>query len=110
MRYPLLLLAMLGGSEAVAAPPGGRLALNAPRIEPQLKLDTNQFSMPIVDYKTPTGEWKRGKGIIIGREVAKNTTVGLGVFKMKPKTEDGATNAPFAGKSKKVALGVSLRF
>ena len=110
MRYPLLVLAVLGSSPALAAQPGGSLALNTPRIEPQLKLGANQFALPIVDYKTPTGTWKRGKGIIIGREVAPNASIGLGVFKMKPKTEDGATNAPFAGKSKKVAVGISLGF
>ena len=110
MRYPLLMLAALGSSAVSAAPPEGSLALNPPRMEPQLNLGANQFALPIVDYKTPTGTWKRGKGIIIGREVAPNATIGLGVFKMKPKTEDGAANAPFAGKSKKVAIGFSLGF
>ncbi|QNM83287.1 hypothetical protein H8M03_02780 [Sphingomonas sabuli] len=81
--------------------------MKAPASEPEL--DVRKFAVPVADYQAPDGTWKRGRGIIIGRNVAPNTTLGLGVFRMKPKTEDGP-NTPFAGKSKKVAVGLTMNF
>ena len=79
--------------------------------EPKLELNGNNFALPVIDYRAPDGTWKRGQGIIIGRDISPNATVGIGFFRIKPKYEDSATpRLPTAGKSKKVSLGLSLRF
>jgi len=75
--------------------------------EPRLEIQT--FSMPIVDYRAPDGTWKRGNGIILGRDVAPNTVVGVGYLRMKPDSSDGVVT-PFSGKSKKFAVGLTLKF
>lgn len=77
--------------------------------EPKLHLDGSRFSLPVVDYQAPDGTWKHGNGIIIGREVSRNTTVGIGFFRSKPKNDE-AGSAPMARKTKKVSVGVSWRF
>lgn len=100
----LLVLTMLVWSSPISAQ---QLAGPAATAEPRLALQ--QFEMPVIDYRAPDGSWKRGSGIIVGRDVAPNTTVGLGFFRMRPKSVEGS-EAPFAGRSKKVAVGVRLRF
>lgn len=99
----LLLIALMWGSPAFAQ----QHYLRAPTSEPRLQV--KKFAMPLTDYQAPDGTWKRGHGIIVGRDVAPNATVGLGLFRIKPKTGDGPST-PFAGKSKKVAVGVTLSF
>lgn len=106
MRSAFLIVTLLWATPALAQ----QAFAPRPITEPRLDLGKGKFSLPIVDYQAPDGTWKRGKGIIVGRDVAPNATVGLGFFKMKPKTEDGATNAPFATKSRKVAVGISIGF
>ena len=76
--------------------------------EPQLQLDRN-FALPSVDYRAPDGTWKHGNGIIIGRDISPSTTVGIGFFRMKAKSQEGMS-APPQRASHKVSLGFSLRF
>ena len=92
------------------APQGLSLSSKA-LIEPDLHVDRSGFALPIVDYVAPDGTRKRSRGIIIGRDVAPNTVVGLGVFSTAPKSGE-RPEGPLAPpkKSKKVALGISIRF
>lgn len=99
-----LLVGMMWASPALAQQ---QQLVRTPASEPALHVKT--FSMPIVEYQAPDGTWKRGQGIIVGRDISPRTTVGLGLFRMKPKYDDGPTT-PFAGKSKKVAVGLTMRF
>ncbi len=102
----LLLAAALGSPALGQKTPAPSLAQ---RSEPDLQLGRGNFSLPVIDYRAADGTWKRGQGIIVGRDIARNATVGIGFFKMKPKSQEG-TGAPLAGKSRKVAVGLSLRF
>ena len=77
--------------------------------EPQLQLDHRSFAIPSVDYRAPDGTWKHGNGIIIGRDISPSTTVGIGFFRMRPKSQE-VSSSPLARKSHKVSLGLSLRF
>lgn len=103
MRSGLVVAALLWGSHANGQP---MLARHG-GAEPGFQVRT--FSLPVIDYRAPDGTLKRGSGIIIGRDMAPNATVGLGYFRMKPKAGENPS-APFAGKSRKVAIGVSLDF
>ena len=100
----LFLLTLLVWASPAVAQQQSR-AIDSP--EPPLQIQ--KFGMPLIDYRAPDGTWKRGNGIIVGRDVAPNTTVGVGFFRMKPKSPDGP-ETPFAAKSKKVAVGFTLKF
>ena len=82
-----------------------------PLIEPDLQISRSGFSLPVIEYLASDGTRKRSRGIIIGRDVAPNTVVGLGVFSTAPKS-GGPPEGPLAPakKSKKVAFGISVRF
>ena len=77
--------------------------------EPTLRLGQGKFSLPVVDYRAPAGTFKRGHGIIVGHDITPNTSVGIGFFKLKPKQSE-VPGLPVTGKSKKMAVGLSLRF
>ena len=106
IRGALLIVGLVSASPAFAQNVGA--SLRSPHVEPQLQLGPENFALPVIEYRAPDGTWKRSNGIIIGHDVAPNASVGLGFFKMKPKYQDPAL--PPVGKSKKVALGFSLRF
>ncbi|MBA3578131.1 MAG: hypothetical protein H0W39_11085, partial [Sphingomonas sp.] len=77
--------------------------------EPRLELGRSDFALPVVEYRAPDGTLKVSQGIIVGRDVGPNTRIGLGLFRMKPKYDEDS-GLPTGGKSRKVALGVTLRF
>ena len=110
VRQLTLILAAHSASAAAAQPfslPTGNLASS----EPQLELGSQNFTMPVVEYRAPDGTIKRGSGIIVGHDIAPNATVGIGFFKLKPRYDDpAAPPTPSAGQSRKVALGFSIRF
>lgn len=111
VRWVVLLTASAWASPAVAQQtlfePGMKLRVS----EPELQLGNGSLALPIIEYRAPDGTWKRGQGIIVGRDISPNATVGLGFFRIKPKYQDQtASNAPAGGGSKKVSLGLSLRF
>jgi hypothetical protein len=110
VRQLALILAAHSASVATAQPlslPTGKFASG----EPQLQLGSNNFSMPVVEYRAPDGTIKRGSGIIIGHDIAPNATVGIGFFKLKPRYDDpAAPPTPSAVKSRKMSLGFSMRF
>jgi hypothetical protein len=108
VRGAVLLVALSWGSAALAqdipAP-----SLWSRSVRPQLDLGRSSFSLPVIDYQAPDGSRKQSRGIIIGRDIAPNATVGVGLFRMRLKSQEGA-QVPPAGKSRKVALGVTIRF
>ena len=106
MRALLAVVMVAWASPALAQPLAGPAL--PPTFEPQLNLGQARFGLPVTDYRSPGGTLKRSHGIIIGHEIDANTSIGLGLFKMKPKGDN--PSVPFAEKSKKVALGFSLRF
>ena len=70
------------------------------------------FSFPTINYTAPTGETRQRKGILIGRQVAPNTLVGVGLFETAPKLK-GYTPEGAEGRAKgkrRAAVGLSLRF
>lgn len=107
MRGLLLLMTVVWASPALAQP-DSRPLLPTTFVEPPLDLGKSSFGLPVTDYRSPVGTLKRSHGLIIGHEIDPNTSIGLGFFKMKPKGD--SPSVPFAEKSKKVALGISLRF
>ena len=110
MRGSLLIAMLLWAAPAVAQDPAFS-AFKPQRSEPRLDVGRQNFSLPVVEYQAPDGRWKRSSGIIIGQDISPNATVGLGFFKMKPKyTDPAAPNLPSGGKSKKVSVGLSMRF
>ena len=109
MRAALLVVALIWAAPALAQQTESSIPL-FPSISgtQPLKVGQNNFALPVIDYRSPDGTWKRSTGILIGREVAPNATLGLGFFNIKPKYQESFTPVP--GKSRKVALGFSLRF
>jgi hypothetical protein len=70
------------------------------------------FSFPTINYTAPTGETRQRKGILIGRQVAPNTLVGVGLFETAPKLKGYSPEAA-EGRAKgkrRAAIGMSLRF
>ena len=108
VAWALLALA-LAGAPPLAPETDPALALDSRSAEPKLDLARRKFAMPSVDYRAPDGTWKHGNGIIVGRDISRSTTVGVGFFRMKPKSQEGMS-APPSRKSHKVSLGFSMRF
>ena len=108
-RCAVLMMALLWTAPALAQDPAAALKLQPAPREPELKLGRGSFALPLIDYRAPDGSLRHGQGIIVGRDVSPNATVGIGFFKTKPKYSDGFMT-PAPGKSKKLAVGLSLRF
>ena len=70
------------------------------------------FSFPTIDYTAPSGEVRQRKGILIGRQVAPNTLVGVGLFETIPKLRGYSPEAAEgrARGKRRAAVGMSLRF
>ena len=70
------------------------------------------FSFPTINYTAPTGETRQRKGILIGRQVAPNTLLGVGLFETAPRLRGYSPEAA-EGRAKgkrRAAVGMSLRF
>ena len=108
-RGVLLLMAMAAATPAVAQQQAVGPLAPPLRAEPQLELGRSDFALPVVEYQAPDGTLKVSQGIVIGRDVSPNARVGLGLFRMKPKYDEDS-GLPTRAKSRKVALGFTLRF
>ena len=108
VAWALLALA-LAGTPPLTRETDGSLTIHGQTAEPTLDLD-GKFALPHADYRAPDGTWKHGEGIIVGRDISRSTTVGVGFFRMKPKSQDVTAPSPLARKSHKVSLGFSMRF
>ena len=105
--------AMLALSACVATPAtaqGLPLAF-VPDDEP-IHVRQRGFSFPTISYTAPTGETRQRKGILIGRQVAPNALVGVGLFESAPRHRGYSPEAS-EGRAKgkrRAAVGMSLRF
>jgi hypothetical protein len=108
-RCAVLMVALLWAAPALAQESAASLKLQPAPREPELTLGRGSFALPVIDYRAPDGTLRHGRGIIVGRDLSPNATVGIGFFKTKPKYSDGSMT-PVPGKSKKLAVGLSLRF
>lgn len=106
--WALLALA-LAGAPQLTAEKDASVALHSQSAEPGLDLD-RKFALPQADYRAPDGTWKHGDGIIVGRDISPSATVGIGFFRMKPKSQEVTSPSPLARKAHKVSLGLSMRF
>ena len=85
--------------------------LVAPDDEP-IHVRQRGFSFPTINYTSPTGETRQRKGILVGRQVAPNTLVGVGLFETLPRLRGYSPEAA-EGRAKgkrRAAVGMSLRF
>ncbi|HEX2802996.1 MAG TPA: hypothetical protein VHN55_03295 [Sphingomicrobium sp.] len=109
----LLAIALFWAAPALAQPftstSSAEQRLQLQSQDPRLKVGRNSFALPVVNYVAPDGTFKKGSGIIVGHDIGPGATVGLGLFKMKPKYKDDSYR-PAGEKSKKVAVGLSVRF
>jgi hypothetical protein len=108
-RCGLLIVALACASPALAQQHGAASISHTYQSEPRLELGRTDFALPVVEYRAPDGTLKISQGIVVGRDVAPNARIGLGLFRMKPKYDEDS-GLPAGGKSRKVALGLSLRF
>jgi hypothetical protein len=108
VAWALLALA-IAGTPPLMPETDSPLTIDSRNAEPNLDLGKRKFALPSVDYRAPDGTWKHGNGIIVGRDISESTTVGIGFFKMKPKSQEGLSSPPVR-KSHKVSLGFSMRF
>jgi hypothetical protein len=108
VAWALLALA-LAGAPPLTPDTDSSLTFESHGTEPRLDLG-RKFALPQADYRTPDGTWKHGNGIIVGRDISPSTTVGIGFFRTKPKSQEVTTPSPLARKSRKVSLGFSMRF
>lgn len=70
------------------------------------------FSFPTINYTAPTGETRQRKGILVGRQVAPNTLIGVGLFETAPRFRGYSPEAA-EGRAKgkrRAAIGMSLHF
>lgn len=108
LRRASLLIALFWASPGLAQTASFGPQFEPKLSEPDLQLGRSNFALPLIEYQAPDGTWKRSSGIIVGHEISPNATVGIGFFRMTPKYQD-STAAP-QGKSRKVSVGVSIRF
>ena len=110
VRFATAILAL----SACAATPAATQGLPLPFVpdDEPVHLRQRGFSFPTINYTGPTGETRQLKGILIGRQVAPNALVGVGLFETAPKLK-GYTPEATEGRAKgkrRAAVGMSLRF
>lgn len=102
-----------------AAAPAGQSSANAissiSRIgEPSAPVGRRGFSFPLVEYRGPDGVWQQRRGIFAGKKVAPGTVLGVGIFQTTPKMRGYVGDVPHnvapKGKSRRAAVGLSMKF
>ena len=82
--------------------------------EPPAQIERRGFSFPVIDYRGPVGVWQQRRGIIAGKQVAPGTVLGLGIFQTAPKMRGYVGDVPHniapKGKSRRAAVGLSMKF
>jgi hypothetical protein len=82
--------------------------------EPPAQVERRGFSFPIVEYRGPDGAWHQRRGIIAGKKVAPDTVLGFGIFQTAPKMRGYVGDVPHnvapRGKSRRAAVGLSMKF
>lgn len=82
--------------------------------EPPAQIERRGFSFPVVEYRGPDGVWQQRRGIIAGKQVAPGTVLGLGIFQTAPKMRGYVGDMPHnitpGGKTRRAAVGLSMKF
>mgnify|MGYP000309459605 CR=1 FL=1 len=82
--------------------------------EPPAQIERRGFSFPAIEYRGPDGVWQQRRGIIAGKQVAPGTVLGLGIFQTAPKMRgyvgDMPHNVAPRGKTRRAAVGLSMKF
>jgi hypothetical protein len=81
-----------------------RLASN-----PSVVVGKNSFALPVTDYQSPDGSWKRSHGVIVNRRIAPNADLSLGLFKTGSKRSE-MPSLDMPSKSRKLSLRLSYSF
>lgn len=103
---------------AAAEPPGtpsinalpslSRIGGNVP-----MQVERPGLSVPVFGYAEPVGLWQQRRGIIAGKEIARGTVLGLGIFQTTPKMRGFVGDIPqnlAPKRSKRAAVGLSMKF
>jgi hypothetical protein len=80
---------------------------------PPMQIERRGFSFPVVDYAEPSGVWQQRRGIIAGKEIARGTVLGLGIFQTSPKMRGYVGDMPqnmAPRRNKRAAIGLSMKF
>jgi hypothetical protein len=79
----------------------------------QMQIARRGFSFPVIDYAEPNGLWQQRRGIIAGKEIARGTVLGLGIFQTSPKMRGYVGDVPqnmAPKRNKRAAIGLSMKF
>lgn len=82
-------------------------------VEKPMRMADPGLAFRVTDALQPDGTRKKSRGVIVGREVAEDVVVGLGVFEMTPKKQNQAGPSRFDGptrRSRKAAVGMTFKF
>jgi hypothetical protein len=78
-----------------------------------VQMDRRGFSFPVVGYAEPNGLFQQRRGIIAGKEIARGTVLGVGIFQTAPKLRGYVGDIPpnmAPKRSKRAAIGLSMKF
>lgn len=83
-------------------------------IESEPRISGPGVTLPVITYTAPDGSLKLKRGIVVGREVAPNATIGLGLFETLPKKPSRPqSDNPMERtqkRSRKAAVGLTFSF
>ena len=71
------------------------------------------MAFPVIDYGAPVSSSPMPRGIIVGRQIAPGTVLGLGIFQSTPKMRGYVGEMPqnmAPARSKRAAVGLSFKF
>jgi hypothetical protein len=77
------------------------------------EINRPSMAIPIIGYSAPDGSSPMPRGIIAGRQIARGTVLGLGIFQTTPKMRGYVGDVPqnmAPRRSKRAAVGLSIRF
>lgn len=84
-------------------------------VEAEPQVGTRGLSLPVISYTAPDGSLRINRGIVAGFDIARNTTLGVGIFETLPKRAKSveSVDEPLerkARRSRKAAVGLSFSF
>jgi hypothetical protein len=104
-------LAVAAGPAAAQSAPQARSTLNLTTAEPALVAGNRGFDLSIGDYVDESGARQKRRGIVFGREIAPNATVGIGLFERSRRSHLGPQlDTVTQRRSRGAAVGLSVRF
>lgn len=115
----LAAVATVACTAPAAAEPAGSSTTNAlsslSRVgsDVPMQIESRGFSFPLINYAEPSGVWQQRRGIIAGKEIARGTVLGLGIFQTSPKMRGYVGDVPqnmAPKRNKRAAIGLSMKF